>query len=135
MNEKNRKVIICINDEAIILESLREQLEKHFGDAYHYEVAESAEEAFEIINDLEDEEMDIAIIVCDWLMPGMKGDEFLLRIDLKYPRVVKVLLTGQADQKSVDKLEELADQFTLVPKPWNKDELINIINSGLKENE
>jgi len=135
MLNMDRKAIICIDDEAIILESLREQLEKHFGDTYHYEVAESAEEALEIIDDLEDDGIDIAIIVCDWLMPGMKGDEFLLHIDLKYPRVVKVLLTGQADQNSVDKLEELADQFTLVPKPWNKDELINIIKSGLKENE
>ena len=131
----NRKVIFCIDDEAIILESLREQLEKHFGDEYLYETAESAEEALEIIDDLEDEGTDIAIIVCDWLMPGMKGDEFLLHIDLKYPRVVKVLLTGQAKQESIDILEELADQFTLLPKPWNKEELITIIKKGLEENE
>jgi len=131
----NRKVILCIDDEAIILESLREQLEKYFGDEYLYETAESAEEAFEIIDDLEDEGTDMAIIVCDWLMPGMKGDQFLLRIDLKYPGVVKVLLTGQAKQDSVDTLEELADQFTLLPKPWNKEDLINIIKTGLEENE
>ena len=131
----NRKAIICIDDEAIILDSLREQLEKHFGDGYLYEIAESAEEALEIIDDLEESGIDIAIIVCDWLMPGMKGDKFLLHIDLKYPRVVKVLLTGQADQNSVETLEELADQFTLVPKPWNKEDLIRIIKKGLKENE
>jgi CheY-like chemotaxis protein len=130
-----RKVILCVDDESIILESLREQLEKHFGDAYIYETAESAEEALEIIDELEEDGLEIAIIVCDWLMPGMKGDKFLLQIDLKYPRVVKVLLTGQADQESVDNLEELADLFTLVPKPWNKEELINIIKQGLKENE
>ena len=131
----NRKAIICVDDEIIILDSLREQLEKHFGDDYLYEVAESAEEALEIIDELEEDEIDIAIIVSDWLMPGMKGDEFLLQIDLKYPRVVKVLLTGQADQDSVNTLEELADQFTLVPKPWNKEELIRIIKSRLLENE
>jgi DNA-binding NtrC family response regulator len=131
----NRKAIICVDDESIILDSLREQLEKDFGEEYLYEVAESAEEAFEIIDDLEEEGIDIAIIVCDWLMPGMKGDKFLLQIDLKYPRVVKILLTGQADQNSVNTLEELADQFTLVPKPWNKEELIQIIKRRLSENE
>jgi DNA-binding NtrC family response regulator len=131
----DRKAIICIDDEPIILESLREQLEKHFGDGYLYETAESAEEALEIIDDLEEDEVDIAIIVCDWLMPGMKGDKFLLHVDLKYPRVVKILLTGQADQNSVETLKELADQFTLVPKPWNKEDLIHIIKTGLKENE
>jgi CheY-like chemotaxis protein len=130
-----RKAIICVDDESIILDSLREQLQKHFGDDYLYETAESAEEALEILEELEEDDIEIAIIVCDWLMPGMKGDKFLLQVDLKYPRVVKVLLTGQAKQESVDRLEELADQFTLVPKPWNKEDLIAIIKRGLKENE
>ena len=130
-----RKAIICVDDEIIILESLREQMEKHFGDNYIYETAESAEEALEILDELDEEGIDVAIIVSDWLMPGMKGDKFLLHIDLKYPRVVKVLLTGQADQESVDTLEELADLFTLIPKPWNKEELITVIKKGLKENE
>ena len=130
-----RKVILCIDDETIILDSLREQLEKNFGEDFIYETAESAEEAFEIIDELEEDGIEIAIIVCDWLMPGMKGDKFLLQVDLKYPRVVKILLTGQADQNSIDTLEELADQFTLVPKPWNKDELVYIINSELNKNE
>jgi DNA-binding NtrC family response regulator len=133
--EKDKKVILCIDDETIILDSLREQLEKHFGEKFLYETAESAEEGLEIIDELDEDGIEIAIIVCDWLMPGMKGDEFLLQIDLKYPRVVKILLTGQADQNSIDTLEELADHFTLVPKPWNKDELVNIINSELNKNE
>jgi DNA-binding NtrC family response regulator len=131
----DRKAIICVDDELIILESLCEQLEKHFGDNYIYETAESAEEALEILDDLDEEGTEVAIIVSDWLMPGMKGDKFLLQVDLKYPRVVKVLLTGQADQDSVDRLEELADLFTLIPKPWNKDELIKVIKTGLNENK
>ncbi len=133
--EKERKAILCIDDEAIILDSLREQLEKNFGEDFIYETAESAEEALEIIDDLEEDEIEIAIIVCDWLMPGMKGDKFLLQADLRYPRVVKILLTGQANQNSIDTLEELADHFTLVPKPWNKNELVQIIKSELNKNE
>lgn len=133
--EKERKAIICIDDEIIILDSLREQLEKSFGEEFIYETAESAEEALEIIDELEEDEIEIAIIVCDWLMPGMKGDKFLLEVDLRYPRVVKILLTGQANQNSIDTLVELADHFTLVPKPWDKDELVQIIKSELNENE
>jgi DNA-binding NtrC family response regulator len=130
-----KKALICVDDEPIILDSLREQLEKHFGDQYIYEVADSAEEALEIIDELDEDDIEIAIIVSDWLMPGMKGDKFLLNVDLRYPRVVKVLLTGQADQKSIETLEELADRFALVPKPWNKDDLINVIKNGLENNE
>lgn len=126
-----RQAIICIDDEIIILNSLMEQLEKFFGHEYIYEGAESAEEAFEILEDLEDEEVEVAIIVCDWLMPGMKGDEFLMKIDLKYPKVVKVLLTGQADEALVYNLKQETDLFAIVHKPWEKDELINTIKSRM----
>lgn len=122
-----RKAIICIDDESIILNSLVEQLEKHFGTRYIFEQAESAEEGFEVIEDLEDEDIEIAAIVCDWQMPGLKGDEFLLKIDLKYPRVVKILLTGQADEGLVYNLKQEADRFAVVQKPWEKEELVNTI--------
>lgn len=126
-----RKAIICIDDEIIILNSLVEQLEKSFGADYIYEQAESAEEAFELIEDLDEDEIDIAIIVCDWLMPGLKGDEFLLKIDLKYPRVVKILLTGQADEGLVYNLKQEADRFAVVHKPWEKVELVNMIKKRM----
>ncbi|MBN2484660.1 MAG: response regulator [Bacteroidales bacterium] len=127
-----RKAIICIDDEPIILNSLVEQLEKHFGQSYLYEQAESAEEALEVIDDLDDDDIEIETIVCDWLMPGMKGDEFFLHIDLKYPRVVKILLTGQADESLVYNLKQETDKFAIVHKPWGKDELINAIKMRLK---
>lgn len=126
-----RKAIICIDDEIIILNSLVEQLEKHFGDDYIYEQAESAEEAFELIEDLEDDEIEMAIVVCDWLMPGLKGDEFLLKMDLKYPKVVKILLTGQADEGLVYNLKQEADRFAVVQKPWDKDELVTTIKKRM----
>ncbi|QQS52480.1 MAG: response regulator [Bacteroidota bacterium] len=126
-----RKAIICIDDEPIILNSLVEQLEKSFGDAYLYEAAESAEEALELIEDLEDDDIDMQVIVCDWLMPGMKGDEFLLRIDLKYPKVVKILLTGQANEELVFNLKQETDRFAVLQKPWEKDELVNTIKKRM----
>jgi len=129
----NRKAIICIDDESIILNSLVEQLEKIFGTNYIYELAESAEEAYEVIEDLEDDDIEIEIIICDWLMPGMKGDEFLLDIDLKYPRVVKILLTGQANEALVYNLKQEADQFGIVHKPWGKNELVNAIKQRMKK--
>lgn len=127
----SRKAIICIDDEMIILNSLVEQMEKHFGPEYLYEAAESAEEAYEIIDDLDDEGIDVEIIVCDWLMPGMKGDEFLMNIDLKYPRIVKILLTGQADESLVYNLKQETDKFAIIHKPWEKNELIDAINKRI----
>jgi CheY-like chemotaxis protein len=48
----SKPVILCVDDERIVLNSLRTQLAAEFGDAYIYEVAEDAEEAFELISSL-----------------------------------------------------------------------------------
>jgi signal transduction histidine kinase len=49
---------------------------------YFYELAESVEEAWEVIEELYEEGIRIIIVISDWLMPGIKGDEFLIQIDL-----------------------------------------------------
>jgi CheY-like chemotaxis protein len=128
-----RKAIICIDDEPIILNCLVEQLENCFGPGYIYEPAESAEEAYELIDDLEDDDIEIEVMVCDWLMPGMKGDEFLLNMDLKYPKAVKILLTGQADEGLVYNLKQKADRFAVVQKPWEKEELVSTIKKRMSK--
>lgn len=127
--------ILCIDDEDIILDSLHEQLEKYFGSSYLYETAENAEEGLEIIEELHKDEIKILIIVTDWLMPGMNGDEFLIRIHRKYPSIVKIMLTGQANEEAINKARKYAGLFGVLYKPWSEDELFNIIKSGLTKNE
>ena len=41
--------ILCVDDEVVILESLKEQLKRCFGDRYVYEVAENPQEAWDKI--------------------------------------------------------------------------------------
>ena len=127
--------ILCVDDENIILDSLHEQLEKYFGPDYLYETAENAEEGLEIIEELLKDEIKILIIVTDWLMPGMNGDEFLIRVHEKYPSIVKIMLTGQANEEAINKAKKHADLFGVLYKPWSEDELFNIIKSGLNKNE
>ncbi len=128
----NNKAIICVDDEPIILESLKEQLEKNFGYEYTYEIAESAQEGLEIIEEFMEDKTEIVIIVSDWLMPGTKGDEFLIETHRIIPRALKVLLTGQAKEDSIKKIQEIIPNFKLIKKPWSKNELIETINAGLK---
>jgi CheY-like chemotaxis protein len=67
----------------LLLESLEIELRRAFADTYLYEFAESANEALEIIDELVKIKVNILAIVSDWLMPGMKGDELLVKIHLK----------------------------------------------------
>ena len=126
-----RAVILCVDDEVVILKSLEIELQAAFGDTYLYEFAESGDEALEIIDELNDEEVQLLIIVSDWLMPGMKGDELLIKVHQNYPRIHKVMLTGQADEQAVDRAKQYANLYRYLQKPWNSQELIETIRSAL----
>lgn len=129
-----KKAILCVDDEEMILTSLRDQLRNHFQDRYVYEFAESAGEALEVVEELCEEGMEILIIVSDWLMPGMRGDELLIRIHEQFPNIVTVMLTGQADDEAVARVEKLANLHRCIHKPWTEEELIETLRSGLEEN-
>ncbi len=128
-----RKAILCVDDESIILESLREQIQNRMGDEYVYETAENAAEGLEVIEELVEEGTDVLIIVSDWLMPGQKGDEFLIEVHKKFPGIVKVMLTGQADEEAITNAKENANLHACLFKPWSEDELVNTIKSGLEK--
>lgn len=127
----SNSAIICVDDEVVILDSLKEQLKRQFGDRYIYEVAESAEEAWEVIEELQEENIEIMIIVSDWLMPGIKGDEFLIQVHQTFPQLITVMLTGQADSEAIARAKQQANLYACLHKPWTEAELSGIINSAL----
>lgn len=126
-----KKVILCIDDERIILQSLRDQFMRNFGNEYTYEFAESGDEALEVIEELDADDVQILVIVSDWLMPEMKGDELLIKIHQKFPRIVKILLTGQADEQAISRAREQANLYCYISKPWEEKNLIDSIRSGM----
>lgn len=128
------KAILCIDDEKTILNSLQSQLQRNFGDDFIYEFAEDAEEGFEIIDELIESGTTVLIIVSDWLMPGMKGDEFLVKVHEQHPEITKVLLTGQADNDAIENAYKNASLHKHILKPWDEEELIGVIKTGLNSN-
>lgn len=131
--QMQNKAILCVDDEVIILETLVEQLEKKLGSQYIYETAETAEEGLEIVEELTDDNVEVLIIVSDWLMPGMKGDEFLIKVHQQFPDIVTVLLTGQADDESILHAKNSANLHACLFKPWSEEDLIRTIKSGLEK--
>jgi CheY-like chemotaxis protein len=129
----SKPIILCVDDEKIILDSLKRQLKENFGKTYSYEFADSAEEAQELIEELlEEEQLEILLIVSDWLMPGKKGDEFLIEVHNHYPNIIKMMLTGQADENAVKRAEKQANLHVCLRKPWNEEDLVNAIRSAVE---
>ena len=128
-----KPIILCVDDEKIILDSIKRQLKEEFGQTYQYEFAENAEEAMELMEELEEENEEIIVIVSDWLMPGKKGDEFLIDVHKLYPNMVKIMLTGQADNAAIERVKEQAQIHRFLRKPWNEEDLVKTIKSGLEK--
>ena len=129
----SKPAILCVDDEGVILESLEIELQKAFADTYLYEMAQSADEALEIIEELHDESSNIIVIVSDWLMPGTKGDDFLIEVHQKYPKIIKIMLTGQADDSAIERAKTQANLHGCLRKPWKTQDLIETIKSGLAQ--
>ncbi|WP_293132381.1 response regulator [Microcoleus sp. bin38.metabat.b11b12b14.051] len=127
----SKPIILCVDDEKVVLQSLKTQLKSAFGNAYTYEIAESPADALELIDEFNDDEISIILIVSDWLMPGMKGDEFLIMVHQRFPKIVKIMLTGQADEEAVKRAFDEANLHRCLLKPWSEIELIETIKTAL----
>ena len=130
---QEKGVLLCVDDEIIVLTALKDQLRRAFGNEFHIDVAESAEEALELLDELSEQGHRLLVIVSDWLMPGMKGDEFLVQAHHRFPTVVKIMLSGQAQQDAVDRAKREAGLHDFLAKPWNATELVETINAGLRD--
>lgn len=129
----NRLAILCIDDEDIVLESLKEQLQLEFNNTdVIIEVAESGEEALEIANELTDEKEELAVVIADFIMPGMNGDELLEKIHKIIPDSRKILLTGQASLQGVSNAVNNANLYRYISKPWDKDDLVLTVKEALR---
>jgi CheY-like chemotaxis protein len=121
--------ILCVDDERIILDSLRIQIEKNLNNKYIFEYAESAEEAMEVIDDLIQVGIDLLLVISDYQMPGMKGDEFAQTLKTKLPEVNILLLTGQISEEKTLELLDRNIILKVLQKPWKEKDLMNIITS------
>ncbi|MBI4645738.1 MAG: response regulator [Bacteroidia bacterium] len=78
-----KQVILCVDDEKIVINSLRTELKKSFGDQYSFEFAESGKDALALFNEMIPEKKEIPLIITDYIMPKMKGDELLKLLQQK----------------------------------------------------
>jgi two-component system sensor histidine kinase ChiS len=128
-----KPVIICVDDEQMILNSLNTQLRNEFGKQFIYEFAEGGEEALELIDELIEDGYEIIILISDQIMPGMTGDQLLVNVHQKYPRPIKILLTGQASLNSAINAINNAELYRYLSKPWDKEDFLLTIRKGVQQ--
>jgi signal transduction histidine kinase/response regulator RpfG family c-di-GMP phosphodiesterase len=118
-----RPVIVCIDDEPDVLNSLKIELKKAIGDECIIETAQGGEDALDLLTDLQAGDYEIALVVSDYIMPDIKGDELLQIIHERSPNTLKIMLTGQADLDAVGHAIKYAKLYRYIPKPWQNEDL------------
>ena len=113
--EKERRTVMVVDDEPMILESLVMLLGKEFAVIMACCAAEGLER-------LRGQGVDL--VISDNRMPGMGGCEFLSRVREISPSTIRFLMTGYPDLEIMAAIEKGVIAKYL-PKPW--------CNKGLKK--
>jgi serine phosphatase RsbU (regulator of sigma subunit)/CheY-like chemotaxis protein len=117
--------VLLVDDDAMVLAGLKRQLRNQFS----IDTALSGEEALQRVR----ENGPYAVIISDYMMPGMNGVEFLSRIKRSNPETIRMMLTGTADMPTAIKAVNEGNIFQFHPKPCPTATLSNAIQSGLTQ--
>lgn len=125
-----RSTILCVDDEKVLLNVLAEQLQSWFGENYNIEKALSGEEALEIIDECIANDVHVSVVISDYIMPVMKGDELLAKINEKDPKIKKIMLTGYSSIEGIIHAINKAGLYRFISKPWdNKDLMLTLLEA------
>ncbi|WP_299415730.1 EAL domain-containing protein [Acaryochloris sp. IP29b_bin.148] len=128
----SKGTIICIDDDRLILSSLRYQLQRIIKSTYEIEVAESGGEALELFSELEADQISIPLVICDQNLPDMGGDSLLSYLQIQYPKTRKILLTGDANLEAVIHAINAANLYRYIAKPWDETDLGLTVKAALQ---
>jgi DNA-binding NtrC family response regulator len=124
---EGKDAIVCVDDEVVILLSLRMELQRYFKERFRVVTASNAEDALALVDSLYADGSRVILILTDWLMPGIKGDELISIVKRAHPDVRCILVSGQVDEDSLARAKagDLLDAF--VRKPWHSKALIDSV--------
>lgn len=127
------KAILIVDDELLILESLRLQIQRLLPDNFQLEVASSGQESFHIIDEVLAEGINMTLVISDFHLGDMDGTDVLRYAISKFPRVKKVILSGESDLDLMNRFKNEHGFDAIISKPWNFNRIENIILHVLSE--
>jgi response regulator RpfG family c-di-GMP phosphodiesterase len=117
--------VLCVDDEPRVVEGIALQLRKE----YEVHSAFSAEEALRKLREVKG----IAVVLSDMRMPGTDGAALLERVHQLYPRITRILLTGEPGRDVAVQAVNRGQIFRYLTKPCQAEELRAAIEAGLDQ--
>ena len=116
--------ILCVDDDVNVLAGFQRNLRKK----YDLEFASGGREALELL----EKHGPFAVVVADMQMPGMNGVELLKTIAQQSPDTVRVMLTGNADQRTAIEAVNEGRVFRFLTKPCPSETLDWALDASLQ---
>lgn len=118
------RTVLFVDDE----QSIRNAIERMYleRDDVRCLFAASGQEGLDILA-----REDVWVVVSDYLMPGMRGIEFLSKVKGLRPETVRIMMTAYADLTIAIEAINKSEAFRFVTKPWNNRELMDTVDEAL----
>ncbi|MBN2431302.1 MAG: response regulator [Acidobacteria bacterium] len=126
MSDLKGMVVFIVDDEDMVLSSIKNILELETD--YDIRTFTAPRRALE-----EMKNMDVDLVISDYMMPDLDGLEFLSAAKKIHPDTIRILLTGYADKENAIKAINTVGLYQYIEKPWNNDDLLLIIRNGLEK--
>src|ERR1700733_5167550 len=123
MNEQQRPRVLCVDDEARVVEGLVLHLRKD----YEVHTALSGDEGLKALK----KSGGAAVVISDMRMPGMDGALFLHHVLTFYPDATRILLTGEPGRDAAISAVNNARVFRFLTKPCPPDQLRGAVEEGV----
>ncbi|MEO0352103.1 MAG: FAD-dependent oxidoreductase [Cyanobacteria bacterium P01_A01_bin.15] len=118
----NKPVILTIDDDPAVLQSISRDLRRQYGERFRIVRADSGARALEATQQLKLRGDTVALFLVDQRMPGMSGVEFLGQGSEIFPKAKRALLTAYADtDAAIDAINTAQLDYYLL-KPWDPPE-------------
>jgi two-component system, cell cycle sensor histidine kinase and response regulator CckA len=115
--------VLVVDDTQAVVDIARRVLERA-GHTVH--VAANGEEAMDMLSSLD---ADVDVVVSDVVMPRMGGARLLTYLQMEYPDVPVVLMSGHSDRELSEPARSQAHAF--LAKPFTPEELVRAVRESL----
>ena len=117
--------ILCVDDEENVLTGLQRTLRKQFP----IDIAVGGAAGLQRL----ERDGPYAVVMADMQMPEMNGIEFLKKAQAAAPDTVRLMLTGNADQKTAVDAVNDGHVFRFLTKPCDPPQLTSALEAALKQ--
>jgi len=121
----DKGVVLVVDDEELVRKTLVREIKEG---PYEVVTGQDARSALQVLKARE-----VDVVITDLNMPGVRGLSLLAIIRDHFPEVVRIVLTGYADQDALLAASNEVGAFRFYTKPWSRRELMEGLKDAMRQ--